>query len=623
MAIRILLLIGLLAAPAFPLACTSAGAGVWSAAATWSACGGGVPGSGDTIAIAHQVTVGDNRTVGHSPGASDVTAAIQINAGGSVVISSGIELRVRGDIKFAAPGAVRDVIYLYPGAILTMDPTLSATRTTAAYIIGPSGTPIGGNSPQIRAACTPGSLCAIRTLRTNGDEARARFSRNGQTAGGSTGNPNYFIEYTDFTDLGTGGTAEATDYAISTYTPTTYRFENCTFTRTGIVGMPATELTATADYRMVNATFDQSLAVANLYVNVNANALTTGTRLVRGSYFDKTFMPASGPGNVRDFTIEYNAFAQRFVTGSTGRWAANRWNVFLTNVGGGPIGVVESVSDCYVLDDTGGNTRGLNISPATYGVTIQRCIFQTSGTGNGGDLITSVANAGNGITHTIRDNLGLPSTGDPAKSSGTLLSTGAATNPANHAFENNTMFGGTTASYDYGPFLSEGASARANTITSYRGNLYWGMGSQSPKGMHFLTQNGTLSDNLADPAVCDYNAAYLAGSSSWPGKSSDGSKYNIPMMGGVPGANDVNDVDPQFPDTSRNLERWALSKGGAATVASALLLLRQNPSTQIPDLINWVRRGFVPRNMTYGKTAAPSGRIGLQSPTLMFGGINE
>ena len=62
------------------LNCASAGVGNWSDAATWTSCGGGVPGAADNAAIAHTVTL---------TGAVDITTGtITVNSGGTLDTSA-------------------------------------------------------------------------------------------------------------------------------------------------------------------------------------------------------------------------------------------------------------------------------------------------------------------------------------------------------------------------------------------------------------------------------------------------------------------------------------------------------------------------------------------------------
>lgn len=64
---RLLILFSISLVPAMALNCVSNATGPWSTAGTWTSCGGGVPGSGDTATIgAHTVTVTTNATIGNS-----------------------------------------------------------------------------------------------------------------------------------------------------------------------------------------------------------------------------------------------------------------------------------------------------------------------------------------------------------------------------------------------------------------------------------------------------------------------------------------------------------------------------------------------------------------------------
>jgi hypothetical protein len=95
-----------------------------------------------------------------------------------------------------------------------------------------------------------------------------------------------------------------------------------------------------------------------------------------------------------------------------------------------------------------------------------------------------------------------------------------------------------------------------------------------------------------------------------PGKSSHGTVYDIATTGSVPGSGDVTG-DPRFADPSRNLEKWATRVHGAdGTIAGALAVLKADPGQRIPEMIEWVRGGFAPRNRALKGSAHDGGDIG-------------
>jgi hypothetical protein len=98
--------------------------------------------------------------------------------------------------------------------------------------------------------------------------------------------------------------------------------------------------------------------------------------------------------------------------------------------------------------------------------------------------------------------------------------------------------------------------------------------------------------------------------SNRPGKTSNGTVYDIATTGSVPGLGDVAG-DPRFVDPTRNIQRWAQECQGAdGTIAGALAALKENPEQKIEEMIEWVRAGFAPRNRAYKNAAHDGGDIG-------------
>ncbi|MEI7456711.1 MAG: LamG domain-containing protein [Nitrosomonadales bacterium] len=73
--------------------CSSQQAGSWSNAATWSNCGGAMPGSADTASISHAVSLDSNRTV----------SGITINSGGKLTGFT-VTLNLNGNLTVSAGG---------------------------------------------------------------------------------------------------------------------------------------------------------------------------------------------------------------------------------------------------------------------------------------------------------------------------------------------------------------------------------------------------------------------------------------------------------------------------------------------------------------------------------------
>ena len=133
---------------------TSTTSGNWASGGTW--VGGVAPVDGDRVVIAntHVVTVAANTAIGDEPASN--TAVITCNGNGSLTLSSGVELVVRGGISL-----VNGALTLGAGSSLAITPPASAPT----YVIT-LGT--YASSSSLVANGTSGSRCKIYRANANG-----------------------------------------------------------------------------------------------------------------------------------------------------------------------------------------------------------------------------------------------------------------------------------------------------------------------------------------------------------------------------------------------------------------------------------------------------------------------
>jgi hypothetical protein len=157
------------------------------------------------------------------------------------------------------------VIDISGGGILSLDPTSDADRTRAVYVIAPTVS-ITTNS-RYRFNGSAGSRATVRTLRTNGDEARGRF-----TILSYVSNLGYTeATFADLVDLGSASTDAITGY-IGT-SGGIFTFEDCTFTRCGRVNASPTSISLGAIVRFRRNVWAESLGNSLL---INDNVLAGG-----------------------------------------------------------------------------------------------------------------------------------------------------------------------------------------------------------------------------------------------------------------------------------------------------------------------------------------------------------
>lgn len=555
---------------------TSSQNGNWADSSTWG--GAAAPGNGDTATVGHVVTVAANATVGHSPGAGDVTQAVLVNAGGSVVINSGVTFVCRGDFFCSNSNTVRS-LDVAAGGVFEFDASAAGVPATARYVCQGTGHAASGTQPSIRFAGSSGSHC---TVRSNAGGANGRFTTTG-TYGG-------LIEatYTDFTRIGdasnAGFTMTLTGDSLTTFT-------NCVFDACGQLTFGGTNIVGATQFTMQNCRW-KNTAASNCITTTMYNDKTTGTRLIDGNTFDKicyTYAP-------RECTITNNVFYGNVTMSSTD----NEGCVFTGNVIGLAAGAdtvqpyAATIDGNYLIYRDSGATNPHFLQVGNYvALTTQAVsnnIFDFIGSDSTGDCIL-LASPGSAVTVNITNNLVLPNAS--GQTTGTIFSALGNAN-ITIACNHNTCHVGTGG----GAAVGETYTGHAGMLSSFKSNLFWDTSARGYK----LTDSG-VNDAVSD-LVTSANANYNAGYNLSAGSNLKGYN-NLEFSSGSPGANDLEGQDPQFIDSSRNMAAWDLSLGGPGTAANALTeLLKKNDTGynsnyNITALLAFVRGGFAPQNTAY------------------------
>lgn len=596
--LRLLLTVWMLLCPMLLWAAsiTSTQTGPWGTGSTW--VGGVAPGNGDTVTIAagHVVTVTDNRTVGHSPGAGDATQAILVAATGQVVVNAGVTLTVRGDIFTSSSNTVRSLV-LNPGATLEMDASAAGTPSTARYVIrGTSQYP--GSQPSILFNGNAGARC---TVRSNAGGANARFTNNSTFSG--------LVEayYTDFTRIG-----DASNFAFA---PTmsdevadpasTFVLDHCTLTACGALDSTHAQFGGYARFVLSNTTWSGTVAAYNIATQayLQKQAGSNVARTIDNCVFDKhvyTYAP-------RQMTITNNLFYEGFSTSSTDSVGSTFENnlVCMNSTYNNLVPYSSDVRGNYWLyRDAGatnphfievGNTA--NLSPQQ----IRENIFEFVGNDGDGDCILLGFPAA-ATTIAISRNIFLPNAA--GSDSGTPFSAQGNANTS-FSFDHNTFFVGTQ-----GAAVGETYAGHTGMITSFRSNIAW---DTSARGYCLLDSGGNDSvSNLVTSALLDYNCSYntLAGSNGH-------GINNLEFSAGSPGANNV-DVNPTFANQNADIASWDASLGGAGTYTNALTELMKlntpthNASYTIAALKTYIQNAFRVSNISLRNAGHDGSTIGAQ-----------
>lgn len=619
--------------------CTSAAAGVWSAASSWSNCDGDVPGNGDTATLTHAITLDGNRIVGSSPSAD--TPVLTINSGGRLVWVEGAVLTVRGSIRIANPASLTYTLEMAPGSGLHFDPSLAADRTLAAYTLRPSAS---NSNSVIRMICSAAQPCTVQTLRPNGDEARARFMTNGS-------NSNFLdAQFVNFENLGSP-TTSAFEFAMASSAPAhaIVSFQWCRFKNVGFIG-GSTSLNSSDGHTVrFNHNYVESLLHSSTKMvawrTTFSGLIGTGVREVIGNVLPD-FGVGGDPSELacRGCTIRDNFFRRTYYTYSAGSHAAvevrNNFFGLSQDTNSSIAAVAPSIRDNYIWWRSPGNPHVFAASGVGIGNTLfDGNVFEVNNS-NDGDIISKGGNSDNEAQYTVTNNLMVPAN-DTYPTNGSAMVTvlcGNGTRCGVWTLDKNTMAGGGDSlqgrvliAFTEGTGTPPGPDT---DVVSVRSNIIGGLPGTAVGQSGLIHQTGTTKVNTFQPGGITNNGWFSQTfRRNSPGQSSNGTAYNI-ITGGadpVPGANDLQ-ANPVFADPIRNSAKWAASRGypeswdGVKQVfIDAWQANRGNPGTiagLVTDVRRWVRQGFAPRNLGYGFRGHDGGRIGAVSPIGMFGTFN-
>jgi hypothetical protein len=558
---------------------TSSTPGNWSTATNWTP--NGVPGAGDRVIITSgaPITVDANpTTIGDSPAPG--TPVVTINNGATLTINTGVSLTVRGDIQFTGNAQLIN----NAGSGYVFDSSFaSPTSTNYGAIIGSTH----NAAPVWILNGTSNSRCSVtsNTAGGNGYITDASFLQAGLVQ----------ATYTDFTNI---GTTTVPFINTSPTTSSTFSLAHCTVNKCGRID-GTYNVGATATYSLNDVVFSNSIDSGGINVRVNANiSKSGGTRLISNCIFDFSnhFYPA------RDFTITYNGFFQSFDT-TNGDWTSFTGNfIRLSGTVGGPINMAGSTLNNYLYYDQTSNYNPHFIQPLSYGndQTHDGNVFDMNCASTSppqeGDAFT-FATPSSDCTATIQYNIMLM--GPNQKSVATLIDM-LGNAHTSVICQHNTCFMGTQ-----GAAVAETYAGYTGMVKFFRSNMMWNV--TGGQGYKLYTVAGTTAiTDIVSSANADYNGGtnYQAGTN---GKGYNGFLFSS----GSPGAHDVN-AAPNFTDYTRNMRSWDSSKGGPGTDASAYARIKAD-STQIADLISWVKGGFHPTNVAYNGTAHDGGTIGAMS----------
>jgi hypothetical protein len=603
-----------LASLAWGNACTSAANGNWNATASWSNCGGGVPGSGDTVTITHNIIVTADATVGNSP--SDALASAPATyvlvlqrtngttSNGQLTVNGGVTFSVQGSVSVTGTnGSYAPIITLEPGSTWTFD---NSANPTAVYRIN-------GTAPQALAYINaPGTGWAAGQYVTINGRPPSCSSCTGAI-------------WTNEAASGIGGGTYDTfrqNYSYVKFwyfgSPTdTYRsaYHNCYdgdhqanqqmymihvewHNSTGFaIGNSSGYPCSYMDYRVqfVKALDSTTSSTRGFFITKPVGSPTTGkNRILQYVYLDTgmdagsvltgfqtaSYFVLDGQAQVFGPTSTFNPalfpnvdhMLVREVKGTSGTWAFGSTSYLLDVVDGG-VGNQHSIS-------TFSTTTG------SYNWVMDHIIWQHGDAANSADSdpIEARPYSRDGFPTAWNYLLMLPNAAQPqytSHASGAYQYTTSSTAVYNHSVwtfgKNYSGIGAQLGSL----YIGETDCGVAHTI-GFKNSILWNPNpSAGESATYALVSSCTPSSmaaNAFDPTWIHHNLVYNYGTNStrWSSSASacggadctsKGTPYDAPMTGTAPGASDIHDA-PRFVwqtqgITAPGAREWAHIKHGA------------------------------------------------------------
>ena len=566
----------------------SAAAGAWSSTATWA--GGVIPANGDDVTITHAVTLADARTIGRSGVAS--TVDLTIGSSGSLTIQNGGTLTVRGSCLVNV-----GVLRIEGGGTYRFDASLAAAPSTTSYYIAPNS---DSNGCRLELAGTSDSSRAVITsVRTN---SAAKGWVNGENA--------LFAMYLDanwfrLSELGHHSTLRAV--SSSGFNARRY------YLRNGIVESTVDRILAntgsSTDVLLENTQFLQSERF-----ELGGSAMPdTGKQIVVNdcTFLCELWTPARAIAFRRSYF--YNGLFASEDTAFCSVWE----DCFIEKLGdgGSALSMIEPgtgavLGRTFMLHNNPSATNphwvGWRAGAPARTILMRQWWFEaTSPNSAEGDIVFAPTGAGRVVELeqcvTLPNPANLPP-GSIANKGGASPHTG--TLRVRHC----TIYTDGNLS---GLYLDESGTNAADSVPQVQNNLSWSRTSR-PGSLVWREPGSTATSGIG--SGWGHNAFWNVTnvtSAENPKLGYNGGSAGALVTGTLSGlTTDLDSVNPQFVDDTRNLVKFGRDVGGftgtdAAVRTATLTALRARPnpadtnyraSVSIPALLTWVTAGFAPQN---------------------------
>lgn len=597
---------------------TSAMAGDWQSTNTWTLKR--VPQTGDVVNIHHAVLMSQDADIGDSVSClwsnnARLVYALKVKEGGSLTLGTNVTLTVRGHVL------LNNTLFLQEGAALVFNSenSLETNTNNANYWL--SMFSYNTNyAPRITARGSPANPCRLESRPPN------RASLMSGELNGITSTNNGLItflaydcgidaEHTVFKGLGSG------IYFAWSFRPGAkggYRLQDCVFDGCGRVvvnGAAAIKVPITSSFERVIWRHSQprhpDFAVGGYY-----GILQTGGST--GQFSSCTLRQCDVDLNTLLFDLDgYTIEDCVFRGGAQNPGFTRVPPVFRRNLMRyayeqndnlkTPYGLV--MEDCLILQDgTNWNPHFQQVVGGTGTAVVRRCLYWLSSTnvlsydGDGPQLWGPSSTNREANELLIEQCIFMPNGRGPddANSLSCNLTSGLMTSKHSRVtIRRNTAF-------SQGAALGETSPSVSGVVKYVKSNLFVGPTNFTGSKMNDYGQGQT---NAVAAADADYNAGYrLRQGSCFIATNLTGKGYELLKLGGdlYIGRHDLDDVDPQFVDSSRTPRTWSLARGGDGTVTNACDLLAPTGTNTLQDLLDYLREGFRPQNPRLKRAGDPA-----------------
>ena len=574
---------------------TTGGVTPW--AALTGAGPGGVPGTGDTVTFGHAVTA--------APSASSLS--LGTGSGTAVTFSSGGSwaLTPQGAFTLTLAGATAG------GRIAGYE--FTATSTNGAITINIDATGAGAGFAMVTGGTyDPSNLggwnlvgnatYGITVASLPSDASKNSYFSYGSNGGGGVVN----AAYTTFRRIGvantTAGYSPALDNRVRTLS-----WDHVTLDACGEVTLSG-DASYSGTITFADVTSTNTATNASTKYPLNASFALTGTRTFTRCSWDKTIKLTHMRGCSFLRNYFHNGWAGTDVTSVWGGMDVCFIRTTFDN-----LVTSGSLTNSFIFWDAPGGSNphfvsGTTNPTGTVTFNWSNNIAYYNGTDAAGNVFLPPITSNANLSYTINGNLILPNSA--GSNSGALVTgngvvAGGFSITANH----NTVFCKGQHAFEIGHLYTSVESP--NRYVSVKSNLFVGGGT----GYKAYNVDNTTTTDLMPPSVVDYNGSYqIKATSGNPNYLNEGKGYAA-RWSVMPGAHDVDDVDPGFVNGSASLATWAVSMGSTGSTladkeADALTYVKADLSTRIDAVNAYLASAYRVTATAFHGTAHDGGDIG-------------